>query len=120
MNKCAKCKDRSAKTGRSYCDLCAREYGRKYNNQLHIRNKTYNKLYGIDVAEYEAMLEKQNNACALCLTPQIQLLVKLSVDHRHSDGKVRGLLCHPCNTFLGLIQDDVVRLKRMIGYLSDT
>ena len=119
MSTCAKCKDRPAKPGRSYCTQCAREYGRKYNNQLHIRDKNYNKLYGISAADYDNLLVKQNYACALCLTPQIQLLIKLSVDHRHSDGKVRGLLCHPCNTFLGLIQDDVERLKRMIGYLND-
>jgi hypothetical protein len=118
LNLCARCKSAERDAGKGYCKSCQIEYSREYANKPEVRDRQYRKLYGIGVIEYEDMLKSQNYACALCLTPQIQLLIKLSVDHCHSDGKVRGLLCHPCNTFLGLIQDDVERLKRMIGYLN--
>jgi len=41
----------------------------------------------------------------------------LYVDHCHSSGKVRGLLCHHCNTALGKFQDSVEVLSSAIDYL---
>lgn len=44
--------------------------------------------------------------------------LKLVVDHCHSSGKVRGLLCHNCNRALGLFQDSMSSLTRAIEYLK--
>ena len=44
---------------------------------------------------------------------------RLSVDHDHKTGKVRGLLCRPCNNHLGLARDDVDYFRRGIEYLED-
>lgn len=43
---------------------------------------------------------------------------KLSVDHCHKTGKVRGLLCSNCNTAIGLLKEDINVLKNAINYLT--
>ena len=86
------------------CKSCRRDRVRAYR-------------YGLPVGEYDAMLDRQNGSCACC---QIPSDVPLVVDHRHSDGKVRGLLCSPCNTALGLMGEDPSRLLSAIDYLITT
>lgn len=56
--------------------------------------KIYNLMYryGITLDEYKAMLEKQGFLCALC-----QAAPATHVDHDHYDGRIRGILCGPCN-----------------------
>jgi len=70
--------------------------------------------YGITIEYYDSLLEKQNGLCAICLKkPE-----KLHVDHSHETGIVRALLCHKCNTSLGLLQEDAEILNRAIEYLE--
>ena len=75
-------------------------------------------------ASYYEMLEKQNSLCAICKQPETQLKKKynkvkmLSIDHCHSTGKIRGLLCHKCNTGLGSFQDSETILSSAINYLK--
>ena len=74
--------------------------------------------YGITLQEYELMLVNQDGKCACCgKTPQLQGH-RLSVDHHHSTGKVRGLLCRNCNVSLGLIKENKSTLFNMIEYLK--
>jgi hypothetical protein len=87
------------------------------------RNKTYAeqrisriRRYGIDVEDYERMLEEQNGACFIC-GKQPENNRALDIDHNHSTGKVRGLLCSNHNRALGLMGDDVVLLLKSIEYL---
>ena len=62
------------------------------------RERRYKRLYGITIADYEAMLEFQEGVCAICERPPRTL--RLAVDHDHKTGKVRGLLCNTCNQTL--------------------
>ena len=71
--------------------------------------------YGIEPAEYDAILIKQGGGCAIC--GSIASRRYLHVDHCHKTGRVRGLLCNTCNIGLGHFKDDPERLSRAVVYL---
>lgn len=76
------------------------------------RGSRLKRKYNITLIDYEKMLNMQNSTCALCLrapTPGKYL----HVDHCHSSGRVRGLLCHQCNWFLGTVDSDPDILVRI-------
>jgi hypothetical protein len=75
--------------------------------------------FGLTLADYEAMLEAQGGVCAICLRPERKENKSLNVDHCHSTGIVRGLLCGPCNTGLGMFSDDPERIMAAISYLEE-
>lgn len=72
--------------------------------------------YGITVQEYNDMLETQDFKCAICSKEQDN--ISLSIDHNHTTGKVRGLLCNSCNMALGLFQDSTRILLMAATYLE--
>jgi hypothetical protein len=75
--------------------------------------------YGIKKADYDRMLEEQDGLCAICHQPNTHKKHKrLSVDHDHATGRVRGLLCHTCNVGLGAFKDNVEVLAQAIEYLK--
>ena len=73
--------------------------------------------YGISVADFKAMEALQNGLCYICGQEEIRH-ASLVVDHDHATGKVRKLLCTPCNTSLGFANDDPVRLRAMADYVE--
>jgi hypothetical protein len=77
------------------------------------------KRYGLTPEAYDALSAEQNHSCAICCAPQRSSRSgrRLSVDHCHDSGEVRGLLCAACNTTLGLAKDDPKRLLAAIEYL---
>lgn len=79
--------------------------------------KSLIRKYGIDHAEYNAMLDRQDGKCAIC-KDKCKSGKRLCVDHDHATGRVRGLLCSRCNTALGSLDDDTTRLQMAIDYLS--
>lgn len=74
------------------------------------------KQYGISAADYSSILGRQNGVCALCFKKDPDGR-DLAVDHCHKSQKVRGLLCRPCNTALGLLNEDPELLARAAAYL---
>ncbi len=84
------------------------------------------KRYGMSFEDYEVMLAAQGNVCAICGGTQAAqrtcagnvVVPKLSIDHDHKTGKVRGLLCHPCNQTIGKFGDSPERLILAAQYLS--
>lgn len=78
------------------------------------------KGYGITVEDYNRMLERQGNRCAICgtLSGERKGIHCLCVDHDHNTNKVRGLLCHDCNRALGSF-NTIDRLKRAVKYLEE-
>ncbi len=66
------------------------------------RNSQYKRKYGITLADYNAMFEKQNGKCAICGSSAAGKVGQhFAVDHCHKTGKFRGLLCINCNGRLG-------------------
>ena len=83
------------------------------------RNANLKLYYGITSADYDRMLTEQNGRCAICGTDQpIGNRKYFSVDHNHETGKVRGLLCNPCNKALGLLQDSATVIRKAADYLD--
>jgi hypothetical protein len=75
--------------------------------------------YNLSREEYFALIEKQDNKCALCLKPFEGILNrKLHIDHCHATNKVRGLLCMPCNVGLGMLGDDEEGLTKALAYVK--
>ena len=72
--------------------------------------------YGLRPQEYHAMAQQQGGRCAVCGEPPKQ--GRLAVDHCHTTGDVRGLLCVPCNAALGLLKDSPARMRRAVKYLE--
>lgn len=73
--------------------------------------------FGLTLDAYRALFETQNGLCLICAKLQIGDK-KLSVDHDHKTGKIRGLLCTNCNFLLGLAKDDLNILEAAINYLK--
>lgn len=80
------------------------------------------RTYGITLADFEVLHEAQGGKCAICKGPGFLMRehhkTPLVVDHCHTTGLVRGLLCHNCNRALGLLQDDIESLRRALIYLE--
>lgn len=89
------------------------ENRKKYNTWL-IRE------YNINIDDYDNMLKNQNHKCAICFTDEPLGRGRFHVDHCHSKGHVRGLLCTSCNMMLGLVGDCPERLTMAINYLAET
>lgn len=73
--------------------------------------------YGIGLDEYNEKLAGQRGACAICERKNNGAR-RLAVDHDHDTGAVRGLLCNPCNTVLGLMSDNPLLLLAAANYLK--
>lgn len=81
------------------------------------RNMILKKRYGITSVEYDAMLAKQNGACAIChKLSENNRNGKLFVDHCHDTGRVRGLLCLNCNRAIASLT--VTQLLDAVKYLE--
>lgn len=78
------------------------------------RNKNLMFRYKINTEDFDVILKKQKNRCAIC---QLESTDVLRVDHDHETGIIRGLLCHSCNLVLGHAKDNVQILKRAQAYL---
>lgn len=80
------------------------------------------KTYDIGYDDFHRMFEDQNGVCKICGSKGFALVrnqkVLLVVDHCHTTGTVRGLLCHNCNRALGLMQDNTETLKSAVRYLE--
>jgi hypothetical protein len=113
---CIECAKVKSAEWRSVNREKAREkFKKKYHdNPLAHREKHLKKKYGIDQNGYMQLFKKQNGKCAICQKTQSRAF---DVDHCHSTGKVRGLLCTSCNRMLGHAHDDVSKLKAAIEYL---
>jgi hypothetical protein len=80
----------------------AREYRVKYPERTRATN--WKSKYGITPEQFYDKLEKQNNKCAICCRDMSDYGNIFSVDHNHTTGAIRGLLCDPCNYGLGFYE----------------
>jgi len=95
---------------------------KEYKQKINLKTKL--KKYNLSPKKFNELLKKQNNVCAICKKSESSKnqykIRKLSVDHNHKTGKIRGLLCNNCNHALGLIKENTSILRTMIDYLQRT
>ena len=87
-----------------------RERRKLLNSHAHMKRK-----YGLTTEQFSAMITEQDNRCKICTCE----MEDPQIDHNHSTGKIRGLLCKPCNMSLGLLKEDINSLYNMISYIND-
>lgn len=77
--------------------------------------------YGLALKDYDRVLKEQNNVCKICgkISADVRF-GQLVVDHEHSTGKVRGLLCTMCNHGLGMFGDSMETILKAACYLEDS
>ena len=87
---------------------------RYWKNPQAERERHLVRKYGVTQANYDAMLSAQGGRCAICHKTQERAF---DVDHDHTTGVVRGLLCTNCNRMIGHAGDDADRLEAAAAYL---
>jgi hypothetical protein len=85
--------------------------------RLRRRHANLWRHYAITPAQYEGLLSGQKGVCAVC-EEQCAIQPRLCVDHSHETGEVRGLLCQPCNTAAGKMQDSPKLLRKLADYIE--
>lgn len=137
---CSRCKQilpatefyphRRMKSGlQSHCRTCSREWHRERPEYIRQKNAEYKAKnpdyardwsrkarFGLTPAQINVMRESQGGLCAGCLRALTR--ANECVDHCHLTGKVRGLLCDPCNMSLGRLGDSPETLRRLAAYLE--
>ena len=84
---------------------------------LVVRDYNLRKLYSMTLVDFDQMLASQKGRCRICGTDKPGHKGRFCVDHNHNTGEVRGILCHKCNTALGLLQDSPSLLQSARDYL---
>lgn len=104
---------------------------KKHYEKCIERDRKYKREKLLSIPEYNLMHEKQGGLCAICNQPETSKShsnrvknigeiknKRLAIDHCHNTGKIRGLLCHKCNTGLGAFKDSTEYLNAAIEYLK--
>lgn len=93
-------------------------YGEHKENR---RNYNLVQNYGITLEEYSRMLEAQAGVCAICKQPPSKKnnhAMSLHIDHCHTTGRIRGLLCNKCNSGIGFFQESEELVTKAANYLK--
>jgi hypothetical protein len=134
---CEHCKERPKRTAHPNCHYCAeckeeiqrwrrgtsdqREHHLQVKRDWAARNMRMRK-YGVSVEQFQELVIKANRACELCRQTFEQEKGPHGphLDHCHTTGKVRGILCGPCNRELGVLEKlkNGSRLSEMFEYLE--
>lgn len=125
-----------SKSGSRHCRACQAErcrlvtpaikverairWKRRHPDRVRIgETKQQLRKYGLTPESYAAIHEGQSGTCAICKSA-CPTGRRLSVDHCHSSGRVRGLLCSNCNIGIGNLRDSVEILRSAIAYLEES
>jgi len=101
---------------RYQCKPCSSYLSREYykRNKRRGYERSIKRRYGLEPAAYASLLAASDGGCASCGEKGA-----LHVDHDHKSGRVRALLCPPCNKALGLLQEDPNRIAKLAKYAEN-
>jgi Autographiviridae endonuclease VII len=126
-SKCKLCRNKFMRENRAKDPERHRHYCRKHNakrknDPAYIAarsNRNYKKKYGLSKQEVQYLHTIQNNKCAICDVPaSTQRYGVLKVDHNHTTGNIRGLLCSACNLGIGYFKENITAIKEAANYLD--
>ncbi len=88
------------------------------------REHRLRQLYDMTIDAYDAMWDRQRGRCAVCSVEMVKTKAEdakryACVDHDHATHRVRGLVCHGCNRFLGAFEARQHLLPHIIAYLAN-
>lgn len=132
---CSKCKQEKAlsdfyksSSGKyglmAECKKCRNSFYKKYiqanpdKNRNNERKSRLKNEFNLTIEQYDILSIKQNNICAICQKP-CSKNKRLSVDHCHKTGEIRGLLCNSCNRGLVHFKDSQENLNNAVSYLNE-
>lgn len=134
MKQCSVCEKFSTRfrNRQTQCRDCENKknlerYHSKYRStENHIKNTyryTLKSQYDLTEDDFNALYADQKGLCPICLEQINNVFLGISakrcaVDHCHKTGRVRKILCHKCNSSIGLIGDNLDNIKRMVEYLE--
>lgn len=110
----SRCKECNSKSARTWQAENPDKFRKNWEKQYGSRKKRAAK-YGLTIEEFDLMTETSKGLCKICSNPPKKWLV---IDHCHTTGKVRGLLCESCNLGLGIFKDNPILLQNAIKYLA--
>ncbi len=122
---CKKCKTTTRQVRDNRCLHCLKSRQVDYN--IKLRESNFKTTHGCTYAKQEEMYIEQKGKCLICkadghikfLTRDSSNQGRLVVDHCHTSGKVRGLICNACNIGLGVFKDNTETLRSAIKYLDE-
>jgi len=103
---------KSFETQEHFCRKCKAKLAQEYNRKTK---------YGLTAEAFTQLMTKQKSRCAVCaekFPKSSRSIDKLCIDHCHTSGEVRGLLCDGCNKGLGHFKDNIQSLANAIKYLE--
>jgi hypothetical protein len=111
----------------SWCRVCNVAYTSNWKRNNQVKEKTnrrrlsLQRLYGITLEQYDEFLLSQNGGCKICERKDTgsSRCKFFHVDHDHTTGKVRGLLCNNCNRGIGYLADSPERLLKAAEYVRE-
>lgn len=103
------------------CYKLKRKEGLLSRNERHILHQKKHK-YGLSAIEFTQLINDSGEKCVICETVFTNETKYTSpcIDHCHKSGVIRGILCHKCNSGLGLFKDNITSLERAINYLKNS
>lgn len=114
------------KTGFRICRTCRERYTEGWKNRNTTKRAAVwrkwhlKKRFGLTPETYDKMLLEQGGRCAICRSSETKTKTsnRFSIDHDHSTGVVRGLLCNHCNVAIGMAENSPVTLRLIADYLE--
>ena len=113
----------------SWCKICIAALKHAAYDFEESKDAQLRHTYGIRLEEYNNMLKEQNGVCACCGKPEmyetgrskrtVDRIPMLHIDHCHTTGAIRGLLCSSCNQALGMLGESPERVKLLLRYIEE-
>jgi hypothetical protein len=109
-------------TGQQHFKEVLQPYRKTKDGKAKTRQAMLRYCYDMSIDEYNIRIKTQQHCCIICKQPFVgtgSQSTAPTVDHCHTTNKVRGILCHKCNSGIGMLNDDITLLQNAVKYLTE-